>query len=623
MFIKFKDIQIDNFMSFGHAEVNLDRGGYVLVSGINENPVDHAASNGSGKSAMFDALIWCLTGTTSRETKNVSNINAANGARVTVCFDVDNDTYKVTRTKDYKPLGTTMKIFRNGEDISGKGIRDTEKILCEYLPDITASFLGSVIILGQGLPQRFSNNTPSGRKEVLENLSKSDFMINELNDKVNKRRSVLSNSLDEVKQNISYLVGQQKVKEQLVTTSKQELKELNEFRTNANSYLNDCLMSRDTCKSQFDDLQFKLESAQDDLTEVSKQFQDIRSRVTNLRAEGLLKENEVRSKYDPSITAIDAEIKSIERQLVTLRSISDICPTCGQKLIGVEKPDITPLQEELTQKKTVKASFVKEKSDNLEKLAQSMAAEESSLVTKQKKLSVELSEKELSATTIKRQVTDAQTAYLNSERVYNEAVAKVNSIDDNISQKEALVKETMSSLDDLKAKILYNIDEQKNLESRILVINKMVTALKRDFRGHLLTNVINYISSRAKYYALQVFGNDNIGFSLVGNAIEISFDGKEYSNLSGGEKQRVDLIVQLSIRDMLCCFMNFSSNIIVLDEFVDGLDSIGCEEILNLIAKNLSDVGTVYIITHHASVAIPTDDEIIIVKDANKISSIR
>ena len=213
MFIKFKDIQIDNFMSFGHAEVNLDRGGYVLVSGINENPVDHATSNGSGKSAMFDALIWCLTGTTSRETKNVSNINSDNGARVTVFFDVDNDTYKVIRTKDYKPLGTTMKIFCNGEDISGKGIRDTEKILCEYLPDITASFLGSVIILGQGLPQRFSNNTPSGRKEVLENLSKSDFMINELNDKVNKRRSVLSNNLDEVKQNISYLVGQQKVKE--------------------------------------------------------------------------------------------------------------------------------------------------------------------------------------------------------------------------------------------------------------------------------------------------------------------------------------------------------------------------------------------------------------------------
>lgn len=623
MFIKFRNIKIDNFMSFGHAEVDLDRGGYILVSGLNENPVDHAASNGSGKSALFDALIWCLTGTTSRETKNVSNINADNGAKVSVFFDVDDNSYKVTRTKDYKPIGTTLKIIRDEEDISGKGIRDTEKILCEYLPDITAAFLGSVIILGQGLPQRFSNNTPSGRKEVLENLSKSDFMINELNDKVSKRRSILSNNLDEVKNNISYLVGQQNVREQVLRNTEKELQELKEFNLNANSYLNDCLRSRDNCKLNFEDLQSQLEDAQVTLSEISSQSSDIRSQLTSLRANKLVEENEVRSTYDPSISSLDGEIRALEKQIRTLSAISDVCPTCGQKLQGVEKPDISPLEAELTQKKAIKASLVQEKSYKLNELHNAEVADEQELVESQKRLSTNLSEKEKAVTQLKREVNDAQAKYLNSERVYNEAFAKVNSIADNIEQKEAVLKETKSSLEDLNDKILYNTDEQKNLEARLLVINKMVTALKRDFRGYLLTNVISYISDRTKYYALQVFGNDNIGFSLVGNAIEISFDGKEYSNLSGGEKQRVDLIVQLSIRDMLCCFMNFSSNILVLDEFVDGLDSIGCEEILNLIANNLSDVGTVYIITHHASVAIPTDDEIIIVKDANKISSIR
>ena len=43
------------------------------------------------------------------------------------------------------------------------------------------------MILGQGLPQRFSNNTPSGRKEVLEKLSKSDFMIDDLKVRVRSR----------------------------------------------------------------------------------------------------------------------------------------------------------------------------------------------------------------------------------------------------------------------------------------------------------------------------------------------------------------------------------------------------------------------------------------------------
>lgn len=129
MVITFDKIQITNFFSFGEAEVNLDRGGYVLVSGINENPVDNAISNGSGKSSLFDAVIWCLTGNTIRECKNVSNINADNGAKVTLYFSVDKDKYEITRTKDYKPLGTTLKIIYNGQDVSGKGIRDTEKIL--------------------------------------------------------------------------------------------------------------------------------------------------------------------------------------------------------------------------------------------------------------------------------------------------------------------------------------------------------------------------------------------------------------------------------------------------------------------------------------------------------------
>lgn len=623
MVITFDKIQITNFFSFGEAEVNLDRGGYVLVSGINENPVDNAISNGSGKSSLFDAVIWCLTGNTIRECKNVSNINADNGAKVTLYFSVDKDKYEITRTKDYKPLGTTLKIIYNGQDVSGKGIRDTEKILQEYLPDLTASFLGSVIILGQGLPQRFSNNTPSGRKDVLEKLSQSDFMINELNDKVSKRRCVLSNNLDEVKQNISYLIGQQKVREQVVSNTGKEIQELKDFRLNANSYLNDCLRSRDNYKMYFDEVQSKVDDAQTSLAKVSGECQEVRSKITNLRANKLLKENEVRSIYDPSISTTDADIRTLENQIKTLSAISDVCPTCGQKLVGVEKPDISPLEAELAQKKAIKASLGQEKSDKLQEIHDNGVAEESQIVEKQKRLSSVLSDKESELLQLKRELVDAQSKYLNSEKVYNEAFARVNSVEESIQQKETLLEESQDCLADLNTKILYNINEQKDMEDRLSVIAKMSTALKRDFRAYLLTNVINYVAKRAKYYSLQVFGNNNIGFSLEGNAIEISFDGKEYSNLSGGEKQRVDLIIQLSIRDMLCCFMGFSSNIIVLDEFVDGLDSAGCEQVLNLIAKNLSDVGTVYIITHHASIAIPTDDEIIIVKGPDKISRIR
>ena len=40
------------------------------------------------------------------------------------------------------------------------------------------------------------------------------------------------------------------------------------------------------------------------------------------------------------------------------------------------------------------------------------------------------------------------------------------------------------------------------------------------------------------------------------------YDGKLYESLSGGEKQKIDIIVQFAIRDMLSQFSSFSSNIL-------------------------------------------------------------
>ena len=188
MEIKFRNVKIKNFFSIGDAELSLSDNGYVFIKGINNFTEDNARANGVGKTALLDSIIWNLTGETSRGTKDVVNKYSQGGTRVELEFDIDNDHYKVIRCKEDSEFGTNLFIYKNNENKSGKGIRDTEKILQEYLPDLNAQLLGSVIILGQGLPQRFTNNTPSGRKEVLEKLSKSDFMIADIKDRLSKRK---------------------------------------------------------------------------------------------------------------------------------------------------------------------------------------------------------------------------------------------------------------------------------------------------------------------------------------------------------------------------------------------------------------------------------------------------
>ena len=74
---------------------------------------------------------------------------------------------------------------------------------------------------------------------------------------------------------------------------------------------------------------------------------------------------------------------------------------------------------------------------------------------------------------------------------------------------------------------------------------------------------------------------------------------------------------------MLCKFLNFSSNIIVLDEIFDNLDAVGCQRVLNVIAKKLSDIDSIYIVTHHSDIDLPIDNEIVVIKNENGISEIK
>ena len=151
----------------------------------------------------------------------------------------------------------------------------------------------------------------------------------------------------------------------------------------------------------------------------------------------------------------------------------------------------------------------------------------------------------------------------------------------------------------------------------------MDTLIKRDFRGYLLTNIISYIDTKAKNYCEIVFGTRELNVYLDGNALDITYCGKMFDSLSGGEKQRVDLILQFAIRDMLTVYLNASSNILVLDEITDFLDKQSCKSVMTLIEKELNTTESVFIISHHADeLEIPVDSEIKIEKNEDGISEV-
>ena len=617
MRIVFKTMKLHNFMSYSDAEVALNRNGYVLVNGINNNPDDNAKSNGTGKSSLFSAISWALTGLTVSGSKEVANIHTEGTTSVDLIFSVDNHVYTITRTKN----PSNLKIFIDGEDKSGKGIRDTEKLLSEYLPDITHSLLNSVIILGQGLPQKFTNNSPSGRKDVLEKLSNSDFMISDLKARVDKRRTQLQNDIRNCENNITDLTARKELTTKRIESLNEELSEMtddtiNEYKAQIETFeksIEEFVKSIDEDTNLINDLTIELNDIQAKITNSFDEYNKGKETIT-------LKDT---SEVIDKIQILSADILSLKNEINRLDSITDVCPTCGQKLPNVEKIDTTDKKAKLENLNAEMIALMKHKQEIESYNSEKLKAYDDKFQEEQKKYKELLNTISTNLSNAQESKSKAEQSKSSFEANINTINFKINSFEETKHKLKAEIETEKSNNEKFIKEILYYNTNKDNLTSHLDVNTKMSTILKRDFRGYLLTNVIDFISVQAKEYSMDLFGTDKLDFYLDGNNIAITYDKKDYEVLSGGEKQKVDVIIQLAIRDMLCKFLNFSSNILVLDEITDSLDITGSQKMFNLISTKLNDVEAVYIVSHHQNdFEIPVDSEITVVKGSDKISRI-
>ena len=623
MNIKFNNMIIHGFMSFGDAEINLSNNGFILILGKNNNPVDNASSNGSGKSSIFEAISWCLTGDTIRGAKNIVNSKLNDYAQVELTFDIDGNSYKIIRTLDIKKK-SGLQFFINGEDKSGKGIKDTKQLLTEYLPDINSSLLGSVIIMGQGLPQRFTNNTPSGRKDVLESLSKSDFMINDLKQRVGKRKEILMGELNKFTIELNQCIGRRSILDRQLTDYKNKLDELNKTdlsdlsgkkkQLEADIQIN--RINLDELNRQYTDIQQQMEKHNKISIDINSKYYSDKTNIDNKYAD--IVGDKIKRK-----TELQAKYTWLSNEIHKLESISDTCPTCKQKIPDVHKIDTTQNRQEL---RGIQIE-IKTIDDELQPLQIQYNNEINDLNSTYSKAVFENDSK----------LSDYKKGYMStgeSIKHTSNIITELNTELSDISVKidrhelnkqltEQEIEKISKNLVDIDSAILYNNNELNNINKHIDVIKKFDNILSRTFRGVLLTGIIDYISKRAKEYCSDIFKTDKIEFSLNGNDLNISYDGKMYEDLSGGEKQKVDLIIQFSLRDMLCKYLDFSCNILVLDEITDNLDLVGCDRIIDMITTKLIDIESVYIISHRSSdLSIPYDSELTVVKNEQGISSI-
>ena len=567
MNIKFNHIIIHQFLSSSHMEVDLSEQGQVLVKGFNyeTNPPQ---SNGSGKSLIFDAILWTLAGETSRGADSVVNEKSDEGCYCILTFECNDDTYEVLRAKSSKEFGNLCRVTVNGDIITDQ-IKKSQEYLNQKIMMMTPEVLGSIIVLSQGLPYKFTGMTPSKRKDLLEVMSGSSDRISKIKMSLDQESSAQSQNKQELSNQVNHFLG--------------EISGLSSLQKELKSQI-DSQVTKEECSQMIENLKNQITDYQDQITRIKE----------SLIKEDQVKEDlwKVRDNVNSHLTSQKTLVKNLEDQLK-----SGICPTCKRPYDNLTDIDREKIKSDIESARSL-CDALNAKLTGITNLVRTHADSYQTMTNQITSLMFSIKENKNHIEELDKYLED-----------FDKVKDKYTEVESQLKDKNILINQNKTK-----------IEEIVKYENHLDYIKR---ELSRDFKGYILQESIDYLSSRAEYYGSLLFNTDKrLSIKLSGNKILVLLDSRPYENLSGGERQRVDIAVQLSMRDMLQTSSGFYCNLLVLDEIFDNLDSSGSESLIRLISSELSDIDTVFVVTHHSEIDIPYDKILTVIKDSNGISSL-
>lgn len=647
MNIKFKSIDIYGFRSLNKVSVSLDNQGIVIVKGINEYE-DKATSNGSGKSSIFEALIYAIFEETSSGEKDVENRILKDGYSIDLKFDIDNDHYRIFR--QCKKDKSTVSFYKNEEDISARNKTDTNKLIQNTLNINKNIFLDS-IFLSQNAVTNLASLSPTARKERLEILTNTDQIIEEFKEKIKERQNQYEancvdcrsnidknngkkESLNNQIQQLQYKIEEQKQeierKKQLgdIKDIEQQIDKLNEnIRNNEESIsaIEESIINVDNGIKEFNN---KIEEYNNQYNELQTKILQKQSDISSLQFD-LTKQDSEKQHIQQNIERIKQEIEKIKN--------SDTCPTCGRKYDNINEEHINQLIQEknnLIKDNTVKIQEIEKVKDeinsklylenNIYEGLHLSANEINSYITPIKE-QIQIKEAEKTTTNmLKIQKNNEINEYrqkINNLQNIKEELLKVEN--NNIKEYEDLITQYNNDTKILDEEINKLNEEYNKNDSYVQVIKNILQLITKEFRTYLLKNSIAYLNKHLQEYSIQLFSNekDVIKIEESDTKLNIYLGNATYESLSGGEKTRVNIALLLAQKSLANVIGNMACNLIILDEILGYCDSEAESSVINLITNELDSLETIYMISHK-EIPIGYDNILTIVKDKNGLSQV-
>jgi DNA repair exonuclease SbcCD ATPase subunit len=548
MAIVFRSIKWRNFLSTGNefTQIDLNRSPTTLIVG----------HNGAGKSTLLDALSFALFGKPHRSINKPQLVNSVNNknCEVEIEFKIGAHEFKVVR--GMKP--NKFEIYQNGNMINqSAAAKDYQKYLEQNVLKLNHKSFHQIVVLGSSSFIPFMQLPAHHRREVIEDLldinifSKMNVILKERTAKVKEQLNDLEYQINLTKEKISlqrkYLKDIDELNSEQIEYKKDQVKE---FKNEIAEYLKENKVCSDYIKSN-------KKRTEDEMKSLNKRLDSINSYRTNFKS---------------SVITLVKEAKFFEE--------NDQCPTCDQDIAY-----------DFKEQKILHASKkAKELKEAIEK-ADHEYSETNDLIT------------HLNQTILA--ITKKQNIIESNNRSIEKIREKIAVIEDEIDS----LKEGTDDLNDQRNILNDMLEDQAKLSDRKFSLseersyNAVASEMLKDtgIKTKIIKEYLPAMNTLVNQYlqTMDFFVSFNLDENFSETIKSRHRDNFNYASFSEGEKQRIDLSLLFTWRQIAKMKNSTSTNLLVLDETFDSsLDNDGIDNLLKII-RSFDDTQTnVFVISH-------------------------
>ncbi len=549
--ILFKRLNYKNFLSTGNnwTDIDLSKSKSTLIIG----------GNGAGKSTMLDALSFALFGKPHRNINKPQLVNSINNkdCLVEVVFSIGVNDYKIVR--GIKP--NIFEIRQNGKMLDQSShAKEYQKILEQNILKLNHKSFHQIVVLGSSSFIPFMQLPSQHRRDVIEDLLDIN-VFSKMNILLKEKTSILKESIKDIKYSVEVLVNK-------ISTQEKYIRDI----TNFNQDFTDRKQA-EIKKLEAEILVFQDENSKCDIfvnenqSIMKKELND-----ANDKKQSLL---QYQAKFQEKIKSLVKEAKFYEQ--------NDTCPTCTQSI------DATLRSNNLNAAQS-KAKKIKEAMDD--GLKKSAVVEQT--IERFTKLADEVRQK-LSTISSNNNTISRLQGQIQDYQTELKEISGSNG-DSSKAERElyAIIAEKNEKKNDeyvLNEKLLYN-----KVMSEMLKDTGIKTKVIKQYLP-----VINHLVN--KYLqTLDFFVHFDLDENFQESIRSRHRDAFSYESFSEGEKQRIDLALLFTWRQVAKMKNSVATNLLILDETFDSsLDHDGVENLMRIL-HTLDDDTNVFVISHKGEI---------------------